>query len=59
MLAEHGRWLRTVVHARLREAEAVDEVMQEVSLAAVRERALTVDAGCISACLYRVAVRQS
>jgi RNA polymerase sigma-70 factor (ECF subfamily) len=58
-LESHRRWLRTVVWARVNDLHAVDEIMQEVSLAAVRERSLTVDAGCISACLYRVAVRQS
>ena len=39
VLAEHDRWLRTVVYARLGEPQAVDEVMQEVSLAAVRQKA--------------------
>ena len=29
-LAQHDRWLRTVVLARVREPQAVDEVMQEV-----------------------------
>src|SRR5688572_15701045 len=34
-LERHGRWLRRVVLTRLGERQAVDEVMQEVSLAAV------------------------
>src|SRR6266851_1768136 len=38
-LAEHDRWLRTIVLARLGERQAVDEVMQEVALAAVAQRA--------------------
>src|SRR5688572_1212568 len=42
-LAEHGRWLRTVVLSRLGEPQAVDEVMQEVSLAAVEQRAPLTD----------------
>ena len=36
-LTQHERWLRTVVLARLREPQAVDEVMQEVALAAVKQ----------------------
>ena len=34
-LAEHERWLRRVVAARVGKAQAVDEVMQNVALAAV------------------------
>jgi DNA-directed RNA polymerase specialized sigma24 family protein len=37
-LAEHDRWLRTMVLARLGERQAVDDVMQEVALAAVAQR---------------------
>jgi len=58
-LAEHDRWLRTVIYARLGEAEAVDEVMQEVSLAAVRQRAPLADPSKVAPWLYRLAVRQS
>jgi RNA polymerase sigma-70 factor (ECF subfamily) len=58
-LAEHDRWLRTVVYARLGEAQAVDEVMQEVALAAVRQRAPLADPGKAAPWLYRVAVRQT
>ena len=58
-LAEHARWLRTVVLARVREPQAVDEVMQEVALAAVKRAAPLVDAGKVAPWLYRVAVAQS
>jgi RNA polymerase sigma factor (sigma-70 family) len=58
-LAEHDRWLRTVVLARLRESQAVDEVMQEVALAAVRQAAPLADAGKVAPWLYRLAVRQA
>jgi len=58
-LAEHDRWLRTVVYARLRDSEAVDEVMQEVSLAAVRQAAPLNDPEKTAPWLYRLAVRQS
>lgn len=58
-LAEHGRWLRTVVRARLGEGQGVDEVMQEVSLAAVAQRSPLSDPAKVGAWLYRLAVRQS
>jgi RNA polymerase sigma-70 factor (ECF subfamily) len=56
-LAEHDRWLRTVVLARLGERQAVDEVMQEVALAAVAQRAPVNDPSRVGAWLYRLAVR--
>jgi hypothetical protein len=46
-LSQHDRWLRTIVLARLREPQAVDEVMQEVALAAVKQAA-PISRGCIS-----------
>jgi len=58
-LAEHDRWLRTVVCARLGEPGAVDEVMQEVSLAAVAQKSPISDAGKVAPWLYRLAVTQS
>jgi RNA polymerase sigma factor (sigma-70 family) len=58
-LAEHGNWLRTVICARVGEPQAIDEVMQEVSLAAVRQQAPLDDAAKVGAWLYRLAVRQS
>ncbi len=59
MLERHDRWLRTVVFARTGEREAVDEVMQEVALAAVRQSAPLRDAGKAAPWLYRLAVRAS
>jgi RNA polymerase sigma factor (sigma-70 family) len=58
-LAEHDRWLRTVVRARLGEPQAVDDVMQEVSLAAVEGRAPLADPAKVAPWLYRLAVTQS
>jgi RNA polymerase sigma-70 factor (ECF subfamily) len=58
-LVEHDRWLRLVVLARVGERQAVDEVMQEVALAAVAQRAPLADAGRLTAWLYRLAVRQA
>jgi RNA polymerase sigma-70 factor (ECF subfamily) len=58
-LAAHDRWLRTAVLARLGERQAVDEVMQEVALAAVAQRAPLGDPSKVGAWLYRLAVRQA
>jgi RNA polymerase sigma-70 factor (ECF subfamily) len=57
-LAQHSRWLRTVVLARLGEPQAIDEVMQETALAAVKQQAANGDPANLGAWLYRVAVRQ-
>jgi len=57
-LAEHDRWLRTVAFSRLRDADAVDEIMQEVSLAAVRQAAPLEDPTKVAPWLYRLVVRQ-
>jgi RNA polymerase sigma-70 factor (ECF subfamily) len=58
ILAEHDRWLRTAVFARLGERGAVDEVMQEVALAAVAQHAPLKDPARVGAWLYRLAVRR-
>lgn len=59
LLREHERWLRAVVYARLREPEAVEEVMQEVALAAVAQKAPLEDPTKVAPWLYRLAVRQA
>jgi RNA polymerase sigma-70 factor (ECF subfamily) len=58
-LAQHDRWLRTAVLARLGERQAVDEVMQDVALAALAQRAPLGDPGKIGPWLYRIAVRRT
>ncbi len=58
-LVQHDRWLRTVVLARVGAASAVDEVMQEVALAAVRQQAPLADAAKAAPWLYRLAIIQS
>lgn len=58
-LSLHDRWLRTVVLARLHEPQAVDDVMQEVALAAVRQAAPLADVSKLAPWLYQLAVRQS
>jgi RNA polymerase sigma-70 factor, ECF subfamily len=58
-LAKHDRWLRTVVLARVGESAAVDEVMQEIALAAVKQQAPLADTGKAAPWLYRLAVTHS
>src|SRR5262249_2012054 len=55
-LEEHRQWLRTVVRARLGESQAVDEVMQDVALAALEQRAPICDQSKVAPWLYRIAV---
>jgi len=59
--AEHFGWLRSVVAARLGEAQAVDDVMQEVAAAAVASsmKAPLSDPTKVAPWLYRIAVRQT
>lgn len=58
LLAQHDRWLRTIALARLGERAAVDDVMQEVALAAVRQAAPLQDPSKIAPWLYRTTVYQ-
>lgn len=57
-LAEHGRWLRTVLVARGVERGALDEVMQEIAAGALRGAPQLRDASRTAAWLYRLAVTQ-
>jgi RNA polymerase sigma factor (sigma-70 family) len=59
ILQQHWSWLKTVVSARVGEPQAVDDVMQEVSLAAVRQRQPLADPSKMGPWLYQLAVRQS
>lgn len=56
VFAEHGGWLGRVVAVRVGERQAVEEVLQEVALAATKSGA-AVEPGRLSAWLYRVAIR--
>ena len=55
-LAAHEHWLRKVIFARTGERQAVDEVFQQVALAAVEQRAPLADAEKAPAWLHRLAV---
>jgi RNA polymerase sigma-70 factor (ECF subfamily) len=59
LLRQHDRWLRTVVFARVGEGAAVDEVMQEIAMAAIKQQTPIADLGKAGPWLYRLAVRQS
>jgi RNA polymerase sigma-70 factor (ECF subfamily) len=56
-LATHQGWLRKVVASRLGEPQAVDEVMQEVALAAVAQSSPLQNPARAAVWLYRLAVR--
>lgn len=55
---ENESWLRTVVRSRVRETDAVEDIMQNIALALVRQRDVLRDIGQLGAWLYQVAVRQ-
>jgi RNA polymerase sigma-70 factor (ECF subfamily) len=56
-LAVNQGWLRRVVASRLGEPQAVDEVMQDVALAAVTQRSPLQNPARVGVWLYRLAVR--
>ncbi len=55
---QHSRWLRTVIRHRLGEPAAVEDVLQEVGVAAARATTRPTDPEAVAPWLYRVAVRQ-
>ena len=55
---ENESWLRTVVRSRVHETEAVEDIMQNIALAVVRQRDVLRNIGQLGAWLYQVAVRQ-
>ena len=59
VLETHERSLRLVVLARLRDRHAVDEVMQEIALAAVAQKAPIHDRAKLGGWLRKLAVRQA
>jgi RNA polymerase sigma-70 factor (ECF subfamily) len=56
VLAAHGRWLRTVVLARVGDFAAADDVMQDVATAAVEKGYQLRDRARVAPWLYRLAV---
>jgi RNA polymerase sigma-70 factor (ECF subfamily) len=55
---ENETWLRTVVRSRVQESDAVEDIMQNIALALVRQRETLRDIAQTGAWLYQVAVRQ-
>ncbi len=58
-LAAHEAWLRKVILARTGEPQAVDEVFQQVAVAALEQKSPLADAAKAAPWLHRVAVVQS
>ena len=57
-LETNRRWLSTVVHARLSDHQAAEDVLQEVALAIVRQASKPTDPAKVAPWLYRVALRK-
>ena len=57
-LAKHQGWLRTVLLARLRDVDVVDEVMQEVAIAVIHQQSKSEPIEHPGPWLYRVALKQ-
>jgi RNA polymerase sigma-70 factor, ECF subfamily len=55
-LERHGRWLRTVAIARVGEAAAADDVLQDVSMTAIQKGHQLRDPTRIAGWLYRLVV---
>ena len=55
---QHESWLRTVVRSRLREPEAVEDVMQNIAMAIVKQNQALQEVNRLGAWLYQVAIRQ-
>ena len=55
---ENESWLRTVVRSRISEPEAVEDIMQNIALALVRQRESLEELNRVGAWLYQVAVKQ-
>ena len=58
-LRENERWMRSTIALRVGEAAAVDEVFQEVALAATSQKAPLRDVSKVGSWLYRLVVLQS
>lgn len=59
ILRENLSWLKRLLYVRLGESEAVDECLQEVGMAAVRQAAPIRDPAKVGSWLYQLAIRQA
>ncbi len=57
-LETNRRWLSTVIHARLADRQAAEDVLQEVALAAIRQPSKPTDPTKVAPWLYRIALRK-
>ena len=55
---ENESWLRTVVRSRVGEVDAVDDIMQNIAMALVKQKDSLSEINRLSAWLYQVAVKQ-
>lgn len=55
---ENESWLRTVVRSRISEQDAVEDIMQNIALALVRQRDALEEINKVGAWLYQIAIRQ-
>jgi RNA polymerase sigma-70 factor (ECF subfamily) len=58
-LQQHEPWLRRVLACRIGNRHEVDDLMQEIALAVVRQQSLPQDPVSVAPWLYRLAVRQA
>lgn len=58
LFLENESWLRTVVRSRVPEHEAVEDIMQNIALALVRQRESLADIQQMGSWLYQVAIKQ-
>ncbi|MDZ4847668.1 MAG: sigma-70 family RNA polymerase sigma factor [Pirellulaceae bacterium] len=58
LLVEHRGWLGTVIRSRLRDASAVDDLLQEVAIAVLKQPNRPDKAEKVAPWLYRIAVRK-
>lgn len=58
LLEQHRGWLATIIRSRLHETSAVDDVLQEVSLAVLRQGNRPRVVSEVPPWLYRIAVRK-
>lgn len=57
-LERHLPWLRKVIRCRVRDQHAVDDVVQNVALATLKQTSKPTEPDLVAPWLYRVAVRQ-
>lgn len=59
VLDENSRWIRSVLRSRVSDPHVVDDLMQELALAVVRQPSRPTDPERVAPWLYRLAVRQA